>query len=194
MATAQTANTLMRTTRERLIEAATRAFYQQGVAPTTLADIAALADVPLGNVYYHFRTKDDLLAAVIEAHLQEIRARFAQWDQDPQPRQRLLAWLQSEREGQLVLARYGCPYGSLGQELGKKEAPARALAAQLLEAHIAWAAEQVCQLGKEPTEARDLAVSLVAALQGAFLLSCSFRSPALLDRQLERLHDWISSL
>ena len=193
MATIATAQPVTRDKRTRLIKAAQVAFYQQGVAPTTLADIAALAEVPLGNVYYYFRTKDDLLAAVIEAHLQEIRARFAQWDQDPQPRQRLLAWLQSEREGQLVLARYGCPYGSLGQELGKTEAPALALVAQLLEVHIAWAADQVRQLGKEPTEARELAVSLVAALQGAFLLSCSFRSPALLDRQVQRLHDWMRS-
>jgi AcrR family transcriptional regulator len=189
-----TAQPVLHTKRERLVEAAKRAFYHQGVAPTTLADIAALADVPLGNVYYHFHTKDDLLAAVIEAHLQEVRARFAQWDQDPHPRQRLLAWLQSEREGQNELARFGCPYGSLGQELGKTEAPALALVAQLLEVHIAWAADQVRQLGKEPTEARELAVSLVAALQGAFLLSCSFRSPALLDRQVQRLHDWILSL
>src|SRR5215469_7579704 len=189
-----TAQTVLRTKRERLIEAAKRAFYHQGFAPTTLADIAALAEVPLGNVYYYFRTKDEILAAVIEAHLQEIRARCAQWDQDPHPRQRLLAWLQSEREGENELARYGCPYGSLGQEIGKKEAPAISLVAQLFEAHIAWATEQVRQLGKEPTEAHDLAVSLVASLQGAFLLSCSFRSPALLDRQLERLHDWIVSL
>ena len=194
MATIATAQPVTRDKRTRLIKAAQVAFYQQGVAPTTLADIAALAEVPLGNVYYYFRTKDELLAAVIAAHLQEIRARFAQWDQDPQPRERLLAWLQSEHEGQHELARYGCPYGSLGQELGKQEAPARALVAQLLDVHITWAAEQFRQLGKEPTEAHDLAVSLVAVLQGAFLLSCSFHSPALLDRQLERLHDWIVSL
>jgi AcrR family transcriptional regulator len=189
-----TARTVARTKRERLIEAAKDAFYRQGFAPTTLADIAAQAEVPLGNVYYHFRTKDELLAAVIEAHLREILARFAQWDQDPHPRQRLLAWLESERGGQNELARYGCPYGSLGQEIGKTEAPAIALVAQLLDVHIAWAAEQVRQLGKESTEAHDLAVSLVASLQGAFLLGCSFRSPALLDRQLDRLHDWILSL
>ena len=44
--------------RDRLIEAAKEKFYQQGVARTTLADIAQQAQVPLGNVYYHFRTKE----------------------------------------------------------------------------------------------------------------------------------------
>jgi AcrR family transcriptional regulator len=189
-----TAHTIYRNKRERLIEAAKLAFYHHGFATTTLADVAAQAGVPLGNVYYYFRTKDDLLAAVLNAHLQELQARFAQWDQDPQPRHRLLSWLQSEREGQYELARYGCPYGSLGQEVGKEETPAIALVAQLLQVHIEWAAEQFRLLGKVPTEAHDLAVDLVAALQGAFLLSCSLRSSALLDRRLDRLQTWITSL
>jgi len=189
-----TAQPVTRTKRERLIEAAKAAFYQQGVATTTLADIAARAEVPLGNVYYYFRTKDEILAAVIAAHLREIQARFAQSDLDPRPRQRLLSWLQAEREGQNELARYGCPYGSLGQEVGREETPARALVAQLFKVHITWAAEQFCLLGKAPTEAHDLAVGLVAALQGAFLLSCSLRSPALLDHQIDRLQTWVASL
>lgn len=189
-----TAETVLPSKRARLVEAAKLAFYHQGVATTTLADVAALAEVPLGNVYYHFRTKDALLAAVIDAHLRELQARFAHWDQDPNPRQRLWSWLQAERESQHDLARYGCPYGSLGQEIGKTEAPAAALIAQLLQAHIEWAAEQFRLLGKEPSEAQNLAVDLVAALQGAFLISCSLRSPALLDHQLDRLHTWIASL
>jgi TetR/AcrR family transcriptional regulator, transcriptional repressor for nem operon len=180
--------------RARLVEAAKLAFYHRGFATTTLADVATLAEVPLGNMYYYFRTKEALLAAVIDAHLRELRTRFAQWDQDPDPRQRLWSWLQAERKGQHELARYGCPYGSLGQEIGKTEAPAVALIAQLLEVHIEWAAEQFRLLGKESTEAHSLAVDLVAALQGILLLSCSLRSPALLDRQLDRLHTWIASL
>jgi len=51
--------------RDRLIEAAKAKFYQQGVACTTLADIAQQAQVPLGNVYYHFRTKEALVEAVV---------------------------------------------------------------------------------------------------------------------------------
>src|SRR5260221_1462690 len=138
------------TKRERRIGAAKAAFYQQGVATTTLADIAARAEVPLGNVYYYFRIKDEILAAVIAAHLREIQARFAQWDQDPRPRQRLLSWLQAEREGQNDLARYGCPYGSLGQEGVMEETPARALRAQFFKVHITLAAGQFCLLVMAP--------------------------------------------
>jgi TetR/AcrR family transcriptional regulator, transcriptional repressor for nem operon len=189
-----TAQTLTPSKRERLIEAAKLAFYRQGFATTTLADVAALAEVPLGNVYYYFRAKDDLLAAVIDAHLRALRAQFARWERDPDPRQRLSSLLQAEREGKDELARYGCPYGSLCQEMGKGDTPLAAMAAQLLEAQIEWAAQQLRLMGKDAAEARELAVDLLASLQGAFLLTCSFRSPALLERQLDRLQSWIESL
>jgi TetR/AcrR family transcriptional regulator, transcriptional repressor for nem operon len=189
-----TAQTITRNKRERLIEAAKVAFYHQGFSTTSLADVAALAEVPLGNVYYYFRTKDDLVSAVIAAHLAEIRARFAQWEQDPSPRQRLLSMLQEERKGQDELARYGCPYGSLSIELGKDGTSLAPLAANLLEVQIDWAAQQFALLGKEAFEARDLAVDLFASLAGAFVLGCSSRSPALLDRQLQRLQMWVESL
>ena len=58
--------------RDRLIEAAKIMFYQQGVTGTTLADIAQQAQVPLGNVYYHFRTKENFVRAVLERMYEEM--------------------------------------------------------------------------------------------------------------------------
>ena len=60
--------------RERLIAAATRLLHEQGVERTTLADIAKAADVPAGNVYYYFKARDDVVRAVIDAHVQQIKA------------------------------------------------------------------------------------------------------------------------
>src|SRR5947199_10660538 len=105
--------------RDRLIEAAKIMFYQQGVTGTTLADIAQQAEVPLGNIYYHFRTKEALVEAVIQARLQEVQSLFAQLDRHPDPLQRLLGLLAAERESEDWLARYGCPFGSLTEELNK---------------------------------------------------------------------------
>ena len=47
--------------RQRLVEGARLVLHQQGVEKTTLADIAQAADVPVGNVYYYFKTKDELV-------------------------------------------------------------------------------------------------------------------------------------
>src|SRR6266536_184061 len=60
--------------RERLVASAGERLHRQGVAATTLADIAQAADVPVGNVHYYFRTKDDLVRAVIEAQLDQVEA------------------------------------------------------------------------------------------------------------------------
>src|SRR5690349_5250860 len=60
--------------RERLVTAAGDLLHRQGVAATTLAHVAASADVPPGNVYYYFKTKDDLVRAVIEARSEQVRA------------------------------------------------------------------------------------------------------------------------
>jgi len=60
--------------RERLITAACETVYQQGIEKTTIADIAAAADIPVGNVYYYFKAKDDIIQAVIESHLREADA------------------------------------------------------------------------------------------------------------------------
>src|SRR5436305_15098300 len=103
--------------RDRLIEAAKIVFYQQGVTRTTLADIAQQAEVPLGNVYYHFRTKEALIEGVIQAHTQELQAFLARLALNPDPRQRLLALVTAGQEGEQAVARYGCPHGSLCQEL-----------------------------------------------------------------------------
>src|SRR2546429_6063152 len=63
--------------RGRLIAAATQLLHRQGIERTTLADIASAADVPAGNVYYYFKTKDEVIAAVIDAHAQQTRATLA---------------------------------------------------------------------------------------------------------------------
>ena len=44
-----------------LLEAANKLVHQQGFNQTTLADIAKAAQVPLGNVYYYFKTKEDIV-------------------------------------------------------------------------------------------------------------------------------------
>ena len=60
--------------RTRLIETATKLAYGRGFRQTSLADIAEAARVPVGNVYYYFKTKEELAEAVVERLLEEFRA------------------------------------------------------------------------------------------------------------------------
>ena len=53
-------------TREQLLDAAERVFRERGVARSSLAEVAAAAGVTRGAVYWHFRDKADLCAAMCE--------------------------------------------------------------------------------------------------------------------------------
>ncbi|EPA95959.1 efflux system transcriptional repressor EmhR [Pseudomonas umsongensis] len=53
-------------TRSQIIEAAEKAFFERGVARTTLADIATLAGVTRGAIYWHFSNKADLVQAMLD--------------------------------------------------------------------------------------------------------------------------------
>ena len=77
--------------RAHLIEAANKLVQQQGFNPTTLADIAEESKVPLGNVYYYFKTKEGLGQALIGHRTDCFRNQLREWDKLPEPRERILA-------------------------------------------------------------------------------------------------------
>jgi TetR/AcrR family transcriptional repressor of nem operon len=180
--------------RERLVLAAVQLLHQQGIEQTTLADIAQLADVPAGNVYYYFKTKDDVIAAVVEAHVQQVRSTLASIDtahRSPGPRLKALV---RELAGQSeIVALYGCPLGSLCSEIDKRlDAPDFAVA-ELMLAVIGWSEEQFREMGYG-NEARGLAVDLIAAYEGSALLANTLRDPKILSESARRLDRWIDAL
>ena len=179
--------------RQRLVAAATRLLHQQGIERTTLAEMAKAADVPAGNVYYYFKTKDDVIAAVIDAHVQQIRATLAAIDSHHRsPKSRLKALVREFTAQSETLAQHGCPLGTLCSELGKRvEQPGLAVA-ELMRLPIEWAEEQFRSLGRR--DAHDLALDLLAAYEGSALLANTMRDPSVLSRAAQRLDRWIDSV
>jgi TetR/AcrR family transcriptional repressor of nem operon len=178
--------------REKLLEAANALIYQRGFNQTSLSDIAHESGVPPGNVYYYFRTKDELGAAVIDERIEEFRARCAEWDRLADPRDRLRAFLTMPLALRDTLAERGCPVGTLCQELHKDENPLAAKADELLKAHLAWVTEQLRALGK--ADAEDLGIHFVAVLQGTSVLASSLGDPGIVDREVKRLQEFVDEL
>ena len=178
--------------RERLVEGARELIHEQGVHRTTLADVAARADVPLGNVYYYFKTKDELVAAVLDSYKGEAAWLIQGFERHRSPQTRLKALVQSWTEMRDAVARYGCPMGSLCAELDKLDDGRDRDAAEIMELIIDWAEGQFRLLGRR--DARDLAVSLFAGIQGAALLASNFRDPQILTRQGRVLERWIDTV
>jgi AcrR family transcriptional regulator len=178
--------------RQRLIEGARQVLHAQGVESTTLADIANAADVPVGNVYYYFKTKDDLVQAVIAAHTDEIKTRLASLEHHRTPKTRLKAFVRMLTDQRELAARYGCPQGSLCSELDKRDDDLSRSCPQLIRLPIEWAEQQLRAMGRR--DAHELAVALIASYQGIALLTNTFRDPELMAREGRRLERWIDSL
>jgi TetR/AcrR family transcriptional regulator, transcriptional repressor for nem operon len=178
--------------RERLIEGARQLLHAQGVEATTLADIAEAADVPVGNVYYYFKTKDELVASAVAAHAEEVATALAALERHRTPKARLKAFIHMLAEQRELTARYGCPQGSLCSELDKRDDDIARSCAELMRLPIDWAEQQFRGMGRR--DAAELAVALIASYQGIALLTNTFRDPELMSREGRRLERWIDSL
>jgi AcrR family transcriptional regulator len=179
--------------RERLIAAACDLFYRQGIAGTTLAHIAEAAEVPLGNVYYYFKTKDDIVAAVVEARTEEIRsATAAVQRRHGSPKARLKALVGMLAESRDTIADHGCALGTLCTELANQPGRSPALTAPLMQTLLDWAEQQFRAMGRR--DARDLALELVIAYEGSAVLTNALAQPEIMTREARRLEKWINAL
>ena len=66
-------------TRERIISAASRLFYSEGIRAVSVDAVAEKAGLTKRTLYYHFRSKDDLVAAYLAARDQPNLALFKRW-------------------------------------------------------------------------------------------------------------------
>lgn len=177
--------------RERLLGAARRLIHERGFNQTSLADIAAAADVPLGNVYYYFKTKQALASAVISRQAQD----FAQLEQDlakiTEARARIEGFLSMLLVNSGQIAAYGCPIGSLCTELNKADSGISNQAEDLLQHQLDWLTEQFAALGMGD-EALDLATQMLVQLQGASVLAHAFHDQTLLAQQIAQLRNWLN--
>lgn len=179
--------------RQRLMAAAARVVHQQGAERTTIADIARAADVPVGNVYYYFKTKDELVAAALGEHARQLGILTGRLDELPDPMERLkglvAAWV-SQRD---LAARYGCPTGTLAVELDKRaEGGLDVEAGRVIRLLLDWVERQFRDLGLP--EPDGLALTMVGAYQGMSLLANALRDPGIMERQGASLIGWLNSL
>ncbi|WP_181795751.1 TetR/AcrR family transcriptional regulator [Streptomyces sp. WELS2] len=179
--------------RRRLAAAAARVLHEQGVERTTLADIAREAGVPTGNVYYYFKTKDDLVRAALGEQRDRLDELIAGLDRLPTPRERLEALVGTWAARRETTARHGCPTGTLAAELGKRaDGTLAAEAGAVLRRLLDWTAAQFRAWGVPDPDGHALA--LVSAHQGMSALTHALRDPSVTTRETTRLLHWLDSL
>jgi TetR/AcrR family transcriptional regulator, transcriptional repressor for nem operon len=179
--------------RTRLLQAAEKTTYRYGFGNTAIADIAREAKIPLGNVYYYFKTKDEIGDAIVELRVSRFRKLLQEFDKADSPKERLCAFVETKIRNRESLARSGCPIGTLCSELRKLGGTVADKATVLFAEALAWMETQFRALGKG-AESRRLAVHLLSATQGVSLLAHAFHDPGLIDMEAARLKEWIRTL
>jgi AcrR family transcriptional regulator len=179
--------------RTRLIETAMKLAYRHGFRETSLADIAEAAHIPVGNVYYYFKTKEELGEAVVERRLAQFRDFRAEMDRLSSPKDRLFAFVDSIHRNREQLARGGCPLGALCSELHKEGGALAKKSSALFTEPMGWLEEQFRAAGHEE-DSRKLAVHLFCAFQGMAAVAHGANAPDLVVMEVKRLKDWIGTL
>jgi AcrR family transcriptional regulator len=162
------------------------------VQATTLAEVAVHANVPPGNVYYYFKTKEDLVRAVVDDYVGEADAMLVELDRQRSPAARLKGLTRSWLEMADAVADRGCPLGGLCAELNRCDGPLRTAGAEILGRMTSWAEARFRELGRR--DAADLAITLLSGIEGAALLANTFHDAKIMTRQARYLEKWIDSI
>src|SRR6266536_570883 len=144
---------------ERILAAADRLFYEQGIRAVGVDAVGAEAGVSKRTLYNHYATKDDLIAAYLVARFKHIAP------SDAPAREQLLGYF-DHLERVFASSDYrGCPYVNAVCELSDPKHPAAGIALQFMEQRRQWMRVLLQRLGANDAEA--LATQLQLLAEGA---------------------------
>lgn len=113
-----------KSTRERIVDAGLYLFWLQGYAATGMAEILARAEANAGSFYHFFKTKEELLLAVLELYIQSLEPVVVQpvLGVIADPVERVFGILEVYRKNLLATGcTYGCPIGRLALEIPEEQ-------------------------------------------------------------------------
>ncbi|HWM45670.1 MAG TPA: TetR/AcrR family transcriptional regulator [Xanthobacteraceae bacterium] len=182
-----------KSTREDIVEAADDLFYRQGFEHTSFSDIADAVHISRGNFYYYFKTKDEILDAVINERLADRRKMLERWEVEGEtPEDRIRSFIHILITNRADIKRYGCPIGTLCTELAKLNHASQGEANKLFMLFRTWLRRQFTLLGRE-ADADELAMHLLARSQGVATLASAFRDEKFIKQEVEQMCDWLRS-
>src|SRR3954468_23403589 len=171
-------------TRERIVEASSELFSRGGYAGTGLKAILSASHAPFGSLYHFFPGgKEELGATAIRsggATYRELVELFFPADADLVEATR--AFFDAAAET-LRITNYAdaCPIATIALETASSSEPMRIAAAEVFESWLAALELRFTRAGLSTAVARELAVELFCAIEGAFLLSRATRTTEAMD-------------
>lgn len=182
-------------TRDRIINAADALFYQKGFEHTSFSDIANSVGISKGNFYHHFKTKNEILNAVIDFRLFRTRELLNAWHtSEAEPDKRIQCFIKILITNRAKIKLYGCPVGTLTTELGKLSHPLSMDANKIFTLFKDWLASQFEELGKCKSESEALAMQLLARSQGSATIASAFGDDGFLYEEVESHIRWLNEI
>ena len=182
------------TTKDLIIKTASELFYHQGYEKTSFADFAQALGISRGNFYHHFKTKDDILEAVILYRLNEINHVLNQWNQSTHSaKDRIQLFIRMLLLNRTQLKLYGCPIGTLCSELAKLDHTSKTQAQKLFELYLHWLTIQFGFLGSK-RKAEETALHLLGRCQGISVLAHAMNDEDIVLSEVKILEKWLHNL
>jgi len=180
-------------TRDQIVEAADHLFYRQGYEHTSFSDIANVVNISRGNFYYHFKTKDDILDAVINTRLAKTQMMLDQWEiEGDHPADRIRSFIHILIVNRNKIKQSGCPVGTLCSELAKLNHGSLDKANTVFTLFRMWLHRQFTLLGHDE-DADDLAMHLLGRSQGIATLAHAFHDEDFINKEVTLLCDWLQA-
>lgn len=181
-------------TREEIVAAADELFYRRGFEHTSFAVIAERVGISRGNFYHHFKSKDEILAAVIEARQRATWEMIAGWEaQEATPLGRIGCFVRIVITNGEAIRRFGCPVGTLTSELAKLDHACMDQARWVFGICRQWLADQFAALGQDRARADEFAMHVLAFSQGVATLFNAFGDEVFVEREVERMNRWLTA-
>ncbi|MBL9174825.1 MAG: TetR/AcrR family transcriptional regulator [Verrucomicrobiales bacterium] len=184
----------VRATRDQIVEAADRLIYEKGFEYMAFADLANAVGISRGNVSFHFKTRDEILSAVIELRFGRTRRMLEQWETEGiDARERIRSYIRIPLTNRTQVLRYGCPVGTLCTELAKLGHDDLVQASRIFGLFREWLGRQFTDLGLAG-HSDALAMQVLAWSQGVATLASAFHDEPFVRAEVRRMEDWLDSL
>jgi TetR/AcrR family transcriptional regulator, transcriptional repressor for nem operon len=179
--------------RHRIVDAADHLFYSRGYNQTSFSDISDETGIPRGNFYYYFKTKEDILAAVVDSRLSDFRLMLKSCEESSSdPLQRLFNLTRFPLQKESEVLQYGCPIGSLSSELVKKQDTeiSQARLTAVFDLLKSWIEEQL-NLLNQSSRSHQIALNLLAKMQGVIMIANVYKDAEFLHNGIDEIQSWL---
>jgi TetR/AcrR family transcriptional regulator, transcriptional repressor for nem operon len=187
-------------TRERLVEAALYLFWLQGFAATGVAEILKRAKANAGSFYYFFKTKEELLLAVLELYVRSLGPVVVEpvFSEIEDPVERVFGILGFYRRNLIATGcSYGCPIGRLALEIPEEQFRVHKRLADNFDGWTA-AVESCLEAARErfprDTDFPSLAKFVLTVMEGGVMQARAHRAIGPFDASVAHLRNYFELL